>query len=65
MPEVVVIGAGISGLTAALRLHGAGVEVCVVERPHRPGGRVHSVELALRSVRRPGPDTPTDAVQSE
>lgn len=45
MPDVLVVGAGISGLTAAWRLHQAGVEVAVLERSTRPGGRVHSIEL--------------------
>ncbi|HVX46158.1 MAG TPA: phytoene desaturase family protein [Mycobacteriales bacterium] len=36
--RVVVIGAGLSGLSAALRLRGAGREVTVVERSHQPGG---------------------------
>lgn len=45
MPEVLVIGAGISGLSAAWRLQSAGVDVTVLEQSHRTGGRIHSVEL--------------------
>ena len=45
-PEVVVIGAGISGLAAARRLHDDGVRVTVVEARDRVGGRVHSVRNA-------------------
>ncbi|WP_205696072.1 phytoene desaturase family protein [Conexibacter sp. SYSU D00693] len=37
--RAVVIGAGLGGLAAALRLQGAGFEVCVLERGERPGGR--------------------------
>jgi phytoene desaturase len=37
--RVVVVGAGLGGLSAALRLAGAGREVTVVERERTPGGR--------------------------
>ncbi|NYJ07690.1 phytoene desaturase family protein [Petropleomorpha daqingensis] len=37
--RVVVVGAGLAGLAAALRLRGAGREVTVVERGPGPGGR--------------------------
>jgi phytoene desaturase len=37
--QVVVVGAGLAGLSAALRLRGAGREVTVVERDPGPGGR--------------------------
>ncbi|MGK5532791.1 phytoene desaturase family protein [Streptomyces sp. URMC 129] len=37
--HVVVVGAGLSGLAAALHLLGAGRRVTVVERDARPGGR--------------------------
>ncbi len=38
--HVVVIGAGMAGLTAARRLHDAGVQVTVVEARPRIGGRI-------------------------
>ncbi|MBB3661157.1 MULTISPECIES: phytoene desaturase family protein [Prauserella salsuginis group] len=38
--RVVVVGAGLSGLSAALHLTGAGREVTVLDRAPRPGGRV-------------------------
>jgi len=41
--DVVVIGAGLSGLTAARRLAAAGRDVAVVEARDRLGGRVHRV----------------------
>ncbi len=40
-----MIGAGFSGLAAALVLRDAGMDVTVVEARDRVGGRVHSVEL--------------------
>ncbi|MBX2861732.1 MAG: protoporphyrinogen oxidase, partial [Vampirovibrio sp.] len=42
--DVIVIGAGISGLTAAYRLHQAGASVQIIEAGSRPGGVVQSVE---------------------
>ncbi|MDK3255948.1 phytoene desaturase family protein [Blastococcus capsensis] len=42
--RVVVVGAGLAGLAAALRLRGAGREVTVVERGDGPGGRAGRVE---------------------
>ncbi|TFV65190.1 UNVERIFIED_ORG: phytoene desaturase [Bacillus sp. AZ43] len=41
--RVVVVGAGLAGLAAALRLRGAGREVTVVERGDGPGGRAGRV----------------------
>ncbi|GAA2992317.1 phytoene desaturase family protein [Streptomyces fulvorobeus] len=43
--HVVVVGAGLSGLAAALHLLGAGRRVTVVEREALPGGRAGRVEL--------------------
>ncbi|MDA3023350.1 MAG: FAD-dependent oxidoreductase, partial [Actinomycetota bacterium] len=40
--DVVVIGAGIAGLAAAVALTDAGLRVCVIEREDAPGGRVRS-----------------------
>jgi phytoene desaturase len=44
--RVVVVGAGLAGLSAALRLAGAGREVTVVEREAVPGGRAGLIEDA-------------------
>lgn len=38
--DVIVIGAGISGLGAALKLQDAGLNVCVLEKESRVGGRM-------------------------
>lgn len=40
MSRVLVIGAGISGLLAAHRLQAEGHEVTVLDKSHRPGGRM-------------------------
>jgi len=44
--RVVIVGAGLAGLSAALRLAGAGREVTVLEREDIPGGRNGLLELA-------------------
>ncbi|WP_328485907.1 phytoene desaturase family protein [Streptomyces zaomyceticus] len=43
--HVVVVGAGLAGLSAALHLLGAGRRVTVVERDARAGGRAGRIEL--------------------
>lgn len=45
MPDVVVVGAGLSGLTAARRLVARGAEVVVVDKAGRPGGRLATRRL--------------------
>ncbi len=44
--RVVVVGAGIAGLTVANALANAGVECVVLEARDRIGGRLHTVDLA-------------------
>jgi len=39
-PDVVVVGAGLAGLSCARDLAGAGTDVLVLEARERPGGRV-------------------------
>ena len=44
--KVVVVGAGLGGLSCALRLQGAGHDVVVVEQRDRPGGRAYQLRDA-------------------
>jgi protoporphyrinogen oxidase len=43
--EVVIVGAGLAGLTAALRLASAGYRVRIFERYPRPGGLARVLEI--------------------
>ena len=43
--RVVVVGAGLAGLSAAMRLAGAGREVTVLEREDVPGGRAGRLDI--------------------
>ena len=49
-PRVVVIGAGIGGLAAAIDLARAGLEVRVVERRPSPGGKMREAVAAGRPI---------------
>jgi len=44
--EVVVVGAGVGGLAAALRLARAGLSVTVVDQAAAPGGKIRELEVA-------------------
>lgn len=44
--RVVIVGAGLSGLSAALQLAGRGRSVTVVERADHPGGRVGRADIS-------------------
>lgn len=48
--DVVVVGAGLAGLSAAERLQSAGRRVCVLEARDRVGGRVHDIAINGRPV---------------
>lgn len=43
--KIAVVGAGISGLTAAFRLQQRGHQVIVYEAADRPGGKIHSARV--------------------
>ena len=49
-PRVVVIGAGIGGLAAAVELASAGIDVRVVERRAVPGGKMREAVAAGRPI---------------
>ncbi len=42
-PQITIIGAGIGGLSAALRLSSQGLRVRVLERHATPGGKMHTI----------------------
>lgn len=48
--RAVVVGAGIAGLAAAIRLAARGIEVVVVESADRPGGKIRVVEVGGATV---------------
>eukprot|EP00871_Galdieria_phlegrea_P005724 jgi/Galph1/639/GphlegSOOS_G5429.1 len=44
MPRVLIIGAGVAGITAASALHAASMEVYILEASNRIGGRVYTIQ---------------------
>lgn len=50
--RLTVVGAGIAGLTAAHRRAAAGVDVRVLEREDRPGGRISTQPLGAAVIER-------------
>ena len=60
--RVLVLGAGMGGLSAALRLQQAGCDVLVLESETRPGGKIWSEEVdgfLLHACRDAWPSRPT------
>jgi len=49
-PRVVIIGAGVAGLTAAVDLSAGGFDVCVLERGPAPGGKLREVVVGGQPV---------------
>ena len=49
-PHAVIVGAGIGGLAAALRLSGAGIRVTVLDRAAGPGGKMRTAETDIGPV---------------
>ncbi len=49
-PHVAVVGAGVGGLSAAIRLAAAGAHVTVFERHAAPGGKMREVEVDGRRL---------------
>ncbi|PNH12967.1 Polyamine oxidase 3 [Tetrabaena socialis] len=52
--DVLVLGAGIAGLSAAASLRSAGMRVVVLEARHRIGGRLHTVPIGVSTPTNPG-----------
>lgn len=44
MPDVIIIGAGLSGLAAAAELEGSGLETTIIEVQRRVGGTIRTVQ---------------------
>ena len=49
-PRVTVIGAGVAGLVSALLLAARGLDVTVIERAARPGGKMRQVTVGGRAI---------------
>lgn len=66
-PDVIIVGAGISGLAAATKLKKAGLKVLILEGRDRIGGRIHTtpmgdgvVDLGASWIHGLGPGTESD-----
>ena len=63
--DVVVVGAGLSGLQAALSVRAAGLSVCVLEANNRVGGKTLSVHSSEKGFNDMGAAWINDTNQSE
>lgn len=63
--DVVVVGAGLSGLSAAVALHEAGLSVLVLEAKDRIGGKTYSVSNGDKGVVELGAAWINDTNQSQ
>ena len=63
--DVVVVGAGLSGLQAALSVRAAGFSVCVVEATNRVGGKTLTVQSCEKGFNDLGAAWINDTNQSE
>jgi monoamine oxidase len=45
--RIAILGAGMAGLAAGWKLHGAGYSVIILEAQMHPGGRVHTIREGL------------------
>lgn len=70
--DVIVIGAGIGGLTAAARLADRGLQVCVLEKQHQPGGyctsfvrKGYTFDGGVESISGCGPNGPVTLLLEE
>jgi 1-hydroxycarotenoid 3,4-desaturase len=48
--RVIIVGAGVGGLCAALALAARGVDVTVLERAPRPGGKMREVMVGGKPI---------------
>jgi monoamine oxidase len=63
--DVVVVGAGLSGLQAALTTRAAGLSVCVLEATNRVGGKTFTVQSSEKGFNDLGAAWINDTNQSE
>ena len=48
--RVAIVGGGVGGLAASIRLAAAGAQVVILERAERPGGKLRQVDVGGRWV---------------